>query len=184
MPKKPSLQRPFSRLVVPKSQTPKPKTFAEAMKTQGTVPLREGIRRVPPARTSRPRASAAAAPAFSLEREEDWTEGYRTGLAANVRRRLRGTPTAELDLHGYDSDAARRRVARFVARERQSGRELVLVIVGRGRHSPGGRAVLRDEIAEWLTSPPTSESVLAFRTAPRELGGSGAVVVLLAPRAD
>jgi DNA-nicking Smr family endonuclease len=111
--------------------------------------------------------------------DEDWVEGVRVGLSASVRRRLRGTPTATLDLHGHDAASARSKVARFVVDERRRGRELVLVIVGKGRHSAGGRAVLRDEIAGWLSAPPVSANVLAFRSAPRELGGSGAVVVLL-----
>jgi DNA-nicking Smr family endonuclease len=179
MSKKPSPYRPFSALETLKAPRSKPKTFADAMKTEGTEPLGEGVRRVPPARTSKPRVASTAPPAFSVAREEEWVEGYRAGLAASVRRRLGGVPAATLDLHRHDSDTARRRVVRFLALEREKGRELVLVIVGRGRHSPGGRAVLRDEIAEWLTTPPTSGSVLAFRTAPRELGGSGAVLVLL-----
>jgi DNA-nicking Smr family endonuclease len=119
---------------------------------------------------------------FELESEDGWVEGYRKGLAASVRRKLGGTPTSTLDLHRHDSDTARRRVARFVARESEQGTELVLVIVGRGLHSPTGRAVLRDEISAWLSSLPASRHVLAFRTARRELGGSGAVVVLLARR--
>jgi DNA-nicking Smr family endonuclease len=87
---------------------------------------------------------------------------------------------ATLDLHRLDTNTARRRLASFLAKERAKGRELVLVIVGRGRHSAGGHGVLRGEIADWLTTAPTSEHVLAFRTAPRELGGSGGIVVLLA----
>jgi len=39
--------------------------------------------------------------------------------------------------------------------------------------------VLKSEIAGWLTTPPTATHVLAFRTARPDLGGSGAIVVLL-----
>jgi DNA-nicking Smr family endonuclease len=87
---------------------------------------------------------------------------------------------ATLDLHRLDAETARRRVERFLSDERALRHDLVLLVVGRGRHSPGGRGVLRAEVAEWLTTPPASKHVLAFRTAPRELGGSGGVVVLLA----
>lgn len=150
------------------------------MAQEGTVPLREGTRRIPPERTSRPKASGSTMPTFEVERDDDWLEGYRTGLSAEVRRRLHGTPTATLDLHRLDTESARRRVSSFLARERESGHELVLVVVGRGRHSPGGHGVLRHEIGDWLTTPPAASLVLAFRTAPRNLGGSGGVVVLLA----
>jgi DNA-nicking Smr family endonuclease len=59
----------------------------------------------------------------------------------------------------------------------------VLVIVGKGKHSPGGRAILRQEVATWLSRPPAAQHVLAFRTAPAALGGTGGVTVLLAPPA-
>jgi DNA-nicking Smr family endonuclease len=88
---------------------------------------------------------------------------------------------ATLDLHHHGVDAARKRTARFLSNARSLGTELVLLIVGRGRHSPGGKGVLRHEVANWLTTPPLATHVLAFRTAPRDLGGSGGVVVLLAP---
>jgi DNA-nicking Smr family endonuclease len=153
------------------------------MAREGAVPLKEGIRRIPPGRTSRPKASASSAPTFEVERDDEWLEGRRTNLSPDVRRRLHGTPTATLDLHRLDTEAARRRVASFLARERENGHELVLLIVGRGHHSPGKHGVLRYEIGDWLTTPPASSSVLAFRTAPRNLGGSGGVVVLLARRA-
>ena len=182
MPKKQSLNRPFRglrALGLAKPATPNKKTFADAMKSEGTRPLPEAVRRVPPSRVSRPKASLGSAPSFEIERDDEWVEGYRSGTTANVRRRLGGTPTTTLDLHRHDADTARRRVASFVAGERERGRELVLVIVGRGHHSPGGQGVLRGEIADWLTTPPTSAHVLAFRTARPDLGGSGAVVVLL-----
>jgi DNA-nicking Smr family endonuclease len=98
-----------------------------------------------------------------------------------VLAKLRGTPRATLDLHGATAESARRQLALFLAAQRAPVRALVLVIVGKGRHSPGGHAVLRQEIATWLSTAPAAPHVLAFRTAPRELGGSGGVVVLLAP---
>ena len=152
------------------------------MALAGTVPLRENVRRIPPSRSVRPRAPATprAAPAFHVERDEDFVEGYRTNLGADMRRRLGARPMATLDLHRLDTDTARRRLAGFLATERANGRALVLIIVGRGRHSAGGHGVLRGEIADWLTAAPASEHVLAFRTAPRELGGSGGIVALLA----
>jgi len=179
MPKKQSLNRPFRGLRLAKPGTQSRKTFADAMKSEGTQPLPEAVRRVPPSRVSRPKASLRSAPSFEVEQENEWVEGYRSGTAASVRRRLGGTPTATLDLHRHDTDTARRRVASFVAGERERGRELVLVVVGRGHHSPGGHGVLKSEIAGWLTTPPTSAHVLAFRTARPDLGGSGAIVVLL-----
>jgi DNA-nicking Smr family endonuclease len=157
-----------------------PATFAEAVVGSDIAPLARGTRRVPA------RPSAAARPAlepskFSVEEDEGWLSGYRSDLGAGLLAKLRGTPRATLDLHGESAETARRRLALFLAAERTSVRALVLVIVGKGRHSPDGHAVLREEIAAWLSTPPAAAHVLAFRTAPRELGGSGAVLVLLAP---
>lgn len=178
---KPIKYRPFRGFF---SLSTKPRNpgsgFSDVMAREGTVPLRAGTRRIAPERKSRPAASVSAAPTFEVTRDDDWLEGQRTGLSVELRRRLHGTPTATLDLHRLDTESARRRVGSFLARERANGHELVLVVVGRGRHSPGGQGVLRSEIGDWLTTPPIASSVLAFRTAPRNLGGSGGVVVLLA----
>ena len=157
------------------------KTFAEAMAHQGTVRLEKKVQRVPPPPNARrPVSSPTEAPAFTVDRDEDFFEGYRSGLPASTRARLGGTPVATLDLHRLDAEMAQKRVTRFLSDERALRHDLVLLVVGRGRHSPGGRGVLRSEVVEWLTTPPGSKHVLAFSTAPRELGGSGGVVVLLA----
>jgi DNA-nicking Smr family endonuclease len=71
-------------------------------------------------------------------------------------------------------------LVRFLAAERARGRKVVLVIVGKGHHSPGGQGVLRAELADWLTTAPIAAHVLAFDTAPPKWGGSGGVLVLLA----
>jgi DNA-nicking Smr family endonuclease len=181
MPGKSVKYRPFRGLssLSPKAKNPG-SGFSDVMAREGTVPLREGTRRIAPERKSRPRAPASSAPSFEVTRDEDWLEGYRRDLSADMRRRLHGTPTATLDLHRLDTETARHRVGSFLARERANGHEVVLVVVGRGRHSPGGQGVLRTEIGDWLSTHPIASSVLAFRTAPRNLGGSGGVVVLLA----
>jgi DNA-nicking Smr family endonuclease len=119
-------------------------------------------------------------PEFELIEQDDWIEGYRSDSSPSARRRLRGTCTATLDLHGHDLRSARAALLNFLAAERARGRALVLVIVGKGKHSPGGRAILRQEVATWLSRPPAAQHVLAFRTAPADLGGTGGVTVLLA----
>jgi DNA-nicking Smr family endonuclease len=119
-------------------------------------------------------------PEFELIEQDDWIEGYRSDSSPSARRRLRGTCTATLDLHGHDLRSARAALLNFLAAERARGRALVLVIVGKGKHSPGGRAILRQEVATWLSRPPAAQHVLAFRTAPPDLGGTGGVTVLLA----
>ncbi len=101
-------------------------------------------------------------------------------LAALEDARLE--PNAECDLHGMtvsQSDAA---VLRFVRNHQGRGDRWVLIIVGKGTHSPGGRSTLRDSVIEALSRGEASRFVLAFRTAPRVLGGTGALAVRLVDR--
>ena len=62
---------------------------------------------------------------------------------------------------------------------RARGERCVLVIHGKGEHSPDGIGVLRGEISAWLSQGAASEHVAAFATAARRDGGEGAVYVLL-----
>jgi DNA-nicking Smr family endonuclease len=62
---------------------------------------------------------------------------------------------------------------------RARGERCVLVIHGKGEHSPQGMGVLRGEIAAWLSQGPSSQHVAAFVSARAQDGGDGAVYVLL-----
>lgn len=172
--------RPFAAL--PRLQVPKPAgTKGDApLAGAGAVPLPERARRVrpppEPAIIARPRPEP---PAFLLTKHDGRVEGVRRGLDAKRRRNLRGTPAATCDLHGSAALEARAKLRAFLVTEHARGRTLVLVIVGRGHRSPGKRPVLANEIVDWLTEPPLAELVLAFHTAPPELGGTGGIVVRL-----
>jgi DNA-nicking Smr family endonuclease len=111
-------------------------------------------------------------------------EGARVGADAKLRdlKRAKFRVVEELDLHGMTGHEAELAMDRFFDRLRGPRERAVLVVHGRGTHSPGGRGVLRDEIAGWLTSSPLAGHVLCFATARPQDGGSGAVYVLLAPR--
>jgi DNA-nicking Smr family endonuclease len=62
---------------------------------------------------------------------------------------------------------------------RSRGEHCVIVIHGKGVHSPQGAGVLRGEIGAWLSQGKASEHVAAFATATAKDGGEGAVYVLL-----
>ncbi len=158
--------------------SPEP-TFHEVMEREGTPRSKAGRPRVPPPKRHDPVPFVRAAPSFHVEHSEDWVEGYRSDAPASLRARLRAAPAASLDLHGLTTAVARRRLVEFVSESYRASHELVLVIVGKGRHSPGGAPVLRDALASWLTSGATAGCVLGFRTAPPALGGAGGVLVLL-----
>ncbi|MBU1215685.1 MAG: Smr/MutS family protein [Gammaproteobacteria bacterium] len=82
----------------------------------------------------------------------------------------------ELDLHGLNSDEARRLLTAFLHQATQHGLRCVNVIHGKGWHSEKGEGLLKRLARHWLTQHPL---VLAFCDAPMNAGGSGAVWVLL-----
>jgi len=86
---------------------------------------------------------------------------------------------AQLDLHGLRREDAEAALERFLREKRARRERCLLVVHGKGQHSPGGLGVLRGEIAAWLSQGRTSVHVSAFATAGREDGGEGAVYVLL-----
>ena len=104
------------------------------------------------------------------------------GVQRHVLRRLRRGEYAvmgEFDLHGMRVAEAGAALDGFFRRMRGHNQCCVRVIHGKGRRSPGREPVLRTWIARWLR---LRKDVLAFSSAPRHDGGSGAVYVLLKKR--
>lgn len=119
---------------------------------------------------------------FEVVDDGQRVEGRRLDVPLEVVRRLRrGTIPidAQVDLHGMHLQEARIHLELFLRTMRARSERCVLVIHGRGEHSPSGRGVLRGEISAWLSQGRSSEHVAAFATARRDDGGQGAVYVLL-----
>ncbi len=89
---------------------------------------------------------------------------------------------AECDLHGFTARDAEREVRRFVEASQRGGKRWVRIIVGKGLHSKGGKGTLRDHVVSALSQRTSARYVLAFRTAPQRLGGTGALTVRLVDR--
>jgi DNA-nicking Smr family endonuclease len=151
---------------------------------RGVRRLTSDSQRVPPPKErppARPTARDASAPRFDVRDDGQVIEGVRSGFdellgeLESDRFPIHGT----LDLHGLSAERARRELLAFCKSARGPSRRVVLIVHGKGAHSPGGRGVLRDEIAGWLSSPPLAAQVLCFATAPERRGGAGAVYVLL-----
>src|SRR5215469_524761 len=83
---------------------------------------------------------------------------------------------AHLDLHGLTQEAAHRSLARFIAASATDGARVALVITGKGR---SGEGVLRAAVPRWLAEPAMRARILAVTPALPQLGGSGALCVLL-----
>ena len=119
---------------------------------------------------------------FEVEDDGSRVEGRRVDLPLDALRRLRrgALPIdARLDLHGMSVQQARSQLELFLRTMRSRGERCVLVIHGKGEHSPQGTGALRGEISAWLSQSAASEHVAAFATARGADGGEGAVYVLL-----
>ena len=83
----------------------------------------------------------------------------------------------ELDLHGLTREEAVASLERFITGAHRRGQKAVLVITGKGNNS-SGEPVLQGVVLSWLRERGKS-MVAEFAPAPRDMGGSGAVVVFL-----
>ncbi|MCL5669081.1 MAG: Smr/MutS family protein [Gammaproteobacteria bacterium] len=103
----------------------------------------------------------------------------RSGLQHGVLRKLRRGQIRierELDLHGMTVAEARPALARFLAACQNDLVRCVRIVHGKGRRSPHQRPVLKSKLPAWLRQ---RDEVLAYCSAPRTDGGTGAVYVLL-----
>lgn len=101
-------------------------------------------------------------------------------LAGNRLRQVkRGVVSVshQLDLHGLTREEALDALKKFLLSAQKKGQKAVLVITGKGNHSPE-EPVLHQAVASWLRDAGRA-MVLEFAPAPREMGGSGAYVVFL-----
>ena len=109
----------------------------------------------------------------------EFLEFRRPGIQHRVFRDLqRGVIEAQasLDLHGLRVREAKPALARFLGHSLNTGRRCVRIIHGKGRSAGGQQPVLKQKVNQWLRQ---RDGVLAFATAPRWDGGTGAVYVLL-----
>ncbi len=119
---------------------------------------------------------------FEVQDDGRRVEGRRHGVTPDVARKLRrGTfpIDARIDLHGEGVGGAAKALEKFLREQRARGERCVLVIHGKGEHSPGHVGILRGEMAAWLSQGAASAHVAAFATAGEADGGEGAVYVLL-----
>ena len=119
---------------------------------------------------------------FEVEDDGRRIAGRRVDLPIDALRKLRRGTTpidARVDLHGMGPAEARATVETFLRDKRVSGERCVLIIHGKGEHSPRAQPVLRGEIGAWLSQGAVaSEHVAAFVTADGDdVAEKGAVYV-------
>jgi DNA-nicking Smr family endonuclease len=115
---------------------------------------------------------------FSDNLPEDDTPGPARKIS-RMRQLRRGSIrlNLEIDLHGLTRDEALDALASFIPAACRRGQQAVLVIAGKGAHSPG-EPVLQGAVSDWLATK-GGEWVAEFTLAPDTLGGEGAYVVFL-----
>jgi DNA-nicking Smr family endonuclease len=158
-------------------------SFADHVRDVRPLTRRERVR-PPPEPRARPGPPSEPAPRLAIERRDGRVEARAPDVSRARLADLRAgrvAPQRELDLHALDLAGARRALAETLERALDDGLRCLLVIHGRGQHSPGG-PVLQRAVPEWLASPPQAAHIQAFATAPRALGGTGACLVLLRRR--
>lgn len=119
---------------------------------------------------------------FELELSDEYMHGYVRGLDSKIFQQLKAgrlSSEGHLDLHGQNAEQALDSLLFFMRESYLAGRRMVLVITGRGKNSPKGLSILRQEVQTWLTREPLRRITLAFCTAQPKDGGAGALYVLL-----
>ncbi len=109
---------------------------------------------------------------------EDSTPAKPSSIS-RIKQLRRGTIRLdyELDLHGLTRDEAIHALETFLKGAYRRGQQAVLVITGRGNHSPE-EPVLKIATEKWLRGSGAA-MVIEFFSAPRQFGGDGALVVFL-----
>lgn len=114
-----------------------------------------------------------------LLKSNDLLEFRRDGVQLGVYKKLRMGKyeiEARLDLHRMTVDEARREVFRFIEQCVEYELRTVIILHGKGERSAEKVALLKSHLAIWL---PQLDQVMAFHSAQRHHGGTGAVYVML-----
>jgi DNA-nicking Smr family endonuclease len=101
--------------------------------------------------------------------------GERLSKAEKRAKLQRMKPQAEIDLHGLKVKEALELLEKFLRDSLRKGLKKVLIIHGKGNHSTGS-PVLGKEVRKFLERCAFAGEI---HPAPREMGGNGAVWVIL-----
>ena len=111
---------------------------------------------------------------------ENFLDFYRPGVQLKLLQKLRQghiEPQMELDLHGLNVVYAEETLKAFLIKCRKNTLRCIRIIHGKGAaHKDGQPSILKCKVNYWLRC---YDDVLAFTSAPRWDGGTGAVYVLL-----
>jgi len=78
------------------------------------------------------------------------------------------------DFHGYNLNIAKDVLINFILNSYKSKLKNILVITGKGKNNSG---VLKKEIPRWLYDKEIKKYIISHFTAPKNLGGEGAILI-------
>ena len=124
------------------------------------------------------------------EKMDDWLEMYPPDRKMGERKEIpdriiihtrkkeisRMEPQDSLDLHGWTGREAIMELEGFLKRSKRKGFHKVMVVHGKGLHSPGGNSVLRPLVKQYLEKSPL---VRDYGRAKSHSGGGGATWILI-----
>jgi DNA-nicking Smr family endonuclease len=119
---------------------------------------------------------------FDIEFLDEYVYGLNRSVNRRVLTKLKKgdySYQAHLDLHGYIWEDARELIINFINRSRRQNQRCILIVHGRGLHSPNSVPKLKKGLINLLTRSSLSKKILAFATALPVDGGPGAMYILL-----
>ncbi len=162
---------------LPKLTADEVKLFRESMSQVARLEFEEKETRSPTVRpNASPKNAQPVAPGGIIDHDRELF--YRPGISRrtlNDLRKGRFPRAAAIDLHGLTSVQTSRTLQRFVSDACQTWDQCLLVITGRGSHSPDGYSPIRQVALETLRELSVVQAYCCAR--PNE-GGSGAFYVL------
>ncbi len=117
--------------------------------------------------------------AFPQQAPDDIVSFKREGVQGGVFKRLRMGQYSikmELDVHAYRLNQARDAVLNYLLAAQAHGERCVMLIHGKGYQSQPFAGLLKSAVCYWLSQ---LDMVLAYHSAKTELGGAGALYVML-----
>ena len=125
------------------------------------------------------------ASAWDVSFSDEYMEGAVSGVGPKIMKKLkRGEFSFQdyIDLHGLTKKEAETAVVEFITKSYHKGMRCVLIVHGRGLGSLNNQPTIKKELPVWFRRGILKKIVLAFVTARRCDGGTGALYVLLKKR--